>query len=132
MKVATKGTRKPMESQYEPLASALRAALETSCFTLEEVAARTKVPQSTLQALAGESINAVLPARVYLRGHLGLAAKEIKMDVQEAVRLFDETYPPDEERRASPQNNRFTPRMLAVSAGLAGISILAIILAFTR
>ncbi|MEM7678269.1 MAG: helix-turn-helix domain-containing protein, partial [Myxococcota bacterium] len=59
-----------MTTKYSELAKQLRAAIEDSKHTIDQLADRTKVPRTTILALVEEPIAAVLPERVYLRGHL--------------------------------------------------------------
>ena len=114
----------------DALAQGLQAALDKAHVSVENVSDRTKVPQSTLRWFLGETGAALLPARVYLRGHLLLVAREIGMDETLARDLFDAAYPKIEEIRDLPEIRRVSGSALALSAGLAGVGILAIILAF--
>ena len=118
----------------DPLAAQLAEAMSKAAMTPEAVADRTKVPLSTLQALLGEPQPggyAVLPARAYLRGHLGLAAREIGWSREEALALFDETYPPAKTEEIVKDAPGLKTGSVALAAGLLGVGILAVILAFT-
>jgi cytoskeletal protein RodZ len=120
-----------VNSQDQILASRLREALTARRSTIDVLAERTKVPRSTLRHLFGEPVAAVLPARVYLRGHCLLAAKELGLDADEVGALFDAAYPPHAESYDAPSVPRLRTSTLAVTAGLIGVGILAVILAFT-
>ena len=115
--------------EISDLAVRLRADIEASNFSIEELADKTKVPRTTILALIEEPIAAVLPERVYLRGHLKVLAQALKLDVAEMVAAFDVAYPV-----VSPSVEAATvdspTRQLAVSAGLYGIALLAVAVAF--
>jgi hypothetical protein len=80
----------------------------------------------------GDAAPAVLPPRVYLRAHVGLIAEEIGTDVPETLRLFDQTFPVNEEVPLTSDLPRVKLGAMAVAAGLTGAGIIAVILAFTR
>lgn len=119
-----------MVNRTEPLATRLQAALDDAGLTVEVLADRTKVPRSTLRALLGEEVAVLLPARVYLKGHLCLAARELGIDEDEVKSLFDKTYPVVAEDSLSSDLPRLKFGTVAMTAGLAGVAILAVILAF--
>jgi cytoskeletal protein RodZ len=119
-------------TEAEPLASFLLGAMQKHRVSVEEIAESTKVPRSTLRALLGDSGPAVLPPRIYLRGHLGLVASALELDPEEALRLFDETYPPDDDAPLTSDLPRLRMSSMAIAAGLTGVGILAVILAFAR
>lgn len=115
--------------ELSDLAVQLRAAIEASNQSIEELAERTKVPRTTILALIEEPIAAVLPERVYLRGHLKVLAQALKLDAAEMVAAFDEAYPvASASVEAVPADS--PTRQLAVSAGLYGIALLAVAVAF--
>ncbi|MEL7368950.1 MAG: helix-turn-helix domain-containing protein [Myxococcota bacterium] len=118
-----------MTAEYSELAKQLRAAIEESKHTIDQLADRTKVPRTTILALVEEPIAAVLPERVYLRGHLKVLARALQLDPAQMAEMFDTAYPLD----ASTDNlaSSVGPgRNLAVSAGLYGIAIIAVVVAF--
>lgn len=120
-----------MTEQRRPLAQCLFQALESSGLTIEELSERTKVPKSTVRAFLGSEEPAVLPQRVYLRGHLGSMARELDVDVGQVLGLFDAQYPSESKIEEAPVT-RFHPGTMAVAAGLGGIAIFAVILAFVH
>src|SRR5438046_728511 len=71
------------------LAQLFSQGLEHKGMTVETVAERTKVPRSTLRVLLGATDPAILPQRVYLRGHVGVVAKELGIELAEAFARFD-------------------------------------------
>src|SRR5262245_42219779 len=91
--------RRRTMSDGESLSARLKRELERAKIGVDQLAARTKVPRSTLRLLLGEDVIAIAPGRVYLRGHLKLVARELGIDLQEAEALFDERFPEVEEAR---------------------------------
>lgn len=114
-----------------PLAARLSRGMQDAKLGVDQLAERTKVPRSTLRALLGEDVNAVLPGRVYLRGHMLLAARELGIDEAEVGPLFDEVFPVAEREEDAIELPRFRAGWLAITAGLAGVGILAVVLAFS-
>jgi cytoskeletal protein RodZ len=108
----------------------LRQALDDAGMTVDAVADKTKVPRSTIAALLGEDVAAVLPPRVYLRGHLGLIVREIGLEVEEWLKKFDAAYPVVEEEQLIRDMPRLKTSTIAVAAGIGGVGILAVVLAF--
>lgn len=121
-----------MEIKQSTLATRLREALERKAMTSLSISEQTRIPQTTVQALIGEDVNAVLPPRVYLRGHAGLLADELGIDRTELLDLFDQKYPEMIEADEVVHAPRIPVRMVAVAAAMSGVGILAIILAFAR
>ena len=58
--------------------------------------------------------------------------EEIGADVPETLRLFDQTFPVNEEIPLTSDLPRVKLGAMAVAAGLTGAGIIAVILAFTR
>ena len=114
----------------EPLATKMKEALEGADLTIDDLAARTKVPRSTLRALNGEDVNALLPGRVYLSGHWLLAARELGIARDEATALFDETYPVEASGDPIVDLPRLSPAAALLAAGLSVVGIVAVVLAF--
>src|SRR5262245_50157530 len=79
--------------QTGTLAQLLSQGLEHKGTTVETVSERTKVPRSTLRVLLGATDPAILPQRVYLRGHVGVVAKDLGIDLVEAYARFDAENP---------------------------------------
>src|SRR5687768_9231223 len=75
------------------LAQLLNQGLEQRSMTVDAVAERTKVPRATLRALLGATDPAALPQRIYLRGQVGVIAKDLGVEIAEAFRRFDVEYP---------------------------------------
>ena len=96
------------------------------------MAKSTKVPRSTLLALMDEPVSAVLPERVYMRGHLCVVARELGLDTGDIGGLFDRAYPVKEKAGAAPVAPRFSNGSLALMVGLGGVAVLAVVLAFAR
>ena len=114
----------------ELLATKMKEALQRAGLSIDELAARTKVPRSTLRALNGEDVNALLPGRIYLRGHWGLAARELDIDEKEALALFDESFPKESGGDPIVDLPRFSSATAIVAAGLSVVGIVAVVLAF--
>jgi hypothetical protein len=79
----------------------------------------------------GSQEPAVLPQRVYLRGHLASLFAELEIDRALALDLFDRQYPRESKIEPAPEP-RFGPVTMAIVAGLGCIAILAVILAFVH
>lgn len=120
-----------MSEERDALAKKLESALKSQGKTLDALADSTKIPQSTLRALMNEEISAVLPERVYMRGHLGVVSRELGLDPDEMGNLFDAAYPRPTEGY-SPVTPRISHSSMAVMAGLGGVALLAVVLAFAR
>lgn len=116
----------------KPLARRLAEAIATKGLTVEQLAERTKVHRSTLLALLDEPINAVIPPRVYLRGHALVVARELGLPAEEASRLFDETFPESGDESIDLTGPAFARAHMALAAGLGSIAILALVLAIVR
>ena len=108
----------------------LREAMADANLTVEAVAQATKVPRSTLRYFLGEDVNAILPARVYLRGHLSQVAREVGIGEAEALALFDAQYPVAEREDDGHELPRFSRGTVALAAGVASVGIVAVLLAF--
>ena len=119
-----------MEQQYSELARELRAAIEASGQTIDLLSDRTKVPRTTILALIEEPIAAVLPERVYLRGHTKVLAQALRLDPAAMMSAFDAAYPVSRPATDPMQAATLPTRKLAVSAGLYGIALLAVAVAF--
>jgi len=121
-----------MANERQALADRLKGAMSKRGITIDAVAETTKIPRSTLQALLDEPVSAVLPERVYLRGHLGVVANELGLDRGEMNELFDRAYPPSQNVSIGPVGPRFSAGSMALVAGLGGMALLAVVLAFAR
>lgn len=117
--------------QSTTLAALLQKGLEHNSTTIEAVAEKTKVPRSTLRALLGATDPAILPQRIYLRGHVGVFAKELGVDLVEAYARFDRENP-TESRIEEAEQPRVSRGSMAAAAALGGIGIIAVILAFAH
>jgi len=111
------------------LADTLREQLKRTGMTVDSLADRTKIPRSTIRALLEEPISAVLPERVYLRGHTATLAKELGMDIEEVLRAFDVRYPTDPPSTGDLESGWAT-RSTIVGAGLGCFALIAVALAF--
>lgn len=116
----------------KPIARRLAEAIKEKNLTVEQVADRTKVHRSTLLALLEEPINAVIPPRVYLRGHVLVVARELGIPVGEAGDLFDESYPEHGDDSIDLTTPGLARTHMALAAGLGSIAILALVLAIVR
>ena len=114
------------------LCERLKQALERSKVDVDTLAERTKVPRSTIRCLLGENISAVLPERVYLRGQVGLIAREIGLAPGEAIQLFDDENPVAEVTTGDLDEPRFNTSTTVLAASLGCIALLAIVLAFVN
>jgi len=72
--------------------------------SLSEVAERTKIPTSTLEAIEADA-EARLPGRVYVLGYLGAYADAVGLDVDEVVLRYQEAHGAagDDDRLAAPE-----------------------------
>lgn len=120
-----------MSDATSSLARELHAALSQSDVSIEVLAERTKVPRMTILHLLGEPVSAVLPERVYLRGHLGVLASELGADRSRLEAAFDADNPVDEvEMTRAPERDRFRAQSFAVTATLGGVALLSVVAAF--
>ena len=113
-----------------PLAKQLEAGLTKKNLSVKELSARTKVPAFSIQTFLGVAVMDGLPERVYLRGHLGLLARELDLDLPAALEAFDVAFPVDPEPEEDDPQHTFGRRELALAAGLAGVGLIAVVLAF--
>jgi cytoskeletal protein RodZ len=114
-------------SEPQTLAELLARAIESRGLTIEAIADRTKVTKSTLAAFLGGTDPALLPSRVYLRGHLLLVVKMLELDPARALVLFDQAFPIAADSAPS-ELPRMSRASVAFAAGLAGLGVLAIVL----
>lgn len=119
-----------MAEMNEPqtLAELLGRAIESRGLTIEIIADRTKVTKSTLVAFLGGTDPALLPSRVYLRGHLLLVVNELALDPVRALALFDLAFPIAPDSMPGSELPRMSRASVAFAAGLAGLGVLAIVL----
>lgn len=94
---------------------------------MEALADRTKVPKTTILYLMGEPVSAILPERVYLRGHLDVLGRELRTDGLPA--MFDACFP-QTEAPDRPEEDRFRAQSTVVSATLGGVALLSVVAAF--
>lgn len=96
---------------------------------LEEVAERTKIPVSTLEALEDES-GTRLPERVYVLGYLRAYADAVGLDADEVLLRFEEAHPEEKPDEAAPEVVTTTRPGLALAAIFGiGAVILAVVVA---
>ncbi|MEL6186958.1 MAG: hypothetical protein AAFU79_20220 [Myxococcota bacterium] len=120
-----------MSNATSPLARELHSALSGSDVTVDVLAERTKVPRMTILHFLDEPVSAVLPERVYLRGHLGVLAEELGADRGRLEAAFDAAHPADvSEKTPVPQRARFRAQSFAVTATLGGVALLSVVAAF--
>jgi cytoskeletal protein RodZ len=115
--------------EKSPLAESLREQLQRTGMTVDTLADRTKIPRSTIRALLEDPLSAVLPERVYLRGHTSTLAREMGMDVDDVLRAFDERYP-IEPPEADDLEGSWARRSAIVGAGLGCFALIAVVVAF--
>jgi cytoskeletal protein RodZ len=118
--------------QTQTLAYLLNQGLEQRGNSVDVVSERTKVPRATLRALLGATDPAVLPQRIYLRGQVGVLAKDLGLDLVEAYRRFDNENPTESKIEAVAREPRINRVTMAAAAALGGIGIIAVILAFVK
>lgn len=116
-------------TERSELAETLREQLKLTGMTVDGLAERTKIPRSTIRALLEEPISAVLPERVYLRGHTSTLARELGMDLDEVLRAFDARYPVDPPETGDLESG-WAKRNTIVGAGLGCFALIAVALAF--
>lgn len=112
------------------LANFLDRGLKKSNRSVDELADRTKVPRTTIRALLDRPSEGLIPERVYLRGHLSVLADDLRLDRTDALARFDEAFPVIDTRIVDDALPHFGAGSMAVAAGLAGVAILAVVLAF--
>ncbi len=112
------------------LAQRLTRGLEKSNCTVDELADRTKVSRTTIHALLGRPCDGIVPERVYLRGHLSVLADDLGLNRSELLDQFDAAFPAAHCETNDESLPRFGTGSMAVAAGLAGVAILAVVLAF--
>lgn len=115
-------------NEPETLAELLARAIDKKNLSVEAIAERTKVTKSTLQAFLGATDPALLPSRVYLRGHLLLVVKMLELDEKQAITLFDRAFPVQTESALSSDLPRMSRASMAFAAGFVGLGVLAIVL----
>jgi cytoskeletal protein RodZ len=119
-----------MSDPTQELARHLKAALDEAGASVDDIAERTKVPRTTILHLMAQPVSAILPERVYLRGHLRVIAREVGADVGRCETLFDEAFPEDDPEGDTPSQSRFRSQSVAVSATLGGVAVLSVVAAF--
>lgn len=113
------------------LALMLGQAMNARGLSVEMVAERTKLPRPTIRALLGADEPAILPQRVYLRGHVEVLARDLGLKSDAVLVAFDRECPAEivVEEEHEP---RFSRTTVAAAAALSTIGIIAVILAFIR
>lgn len=120
-----------MSDAQTNLARHLETALAESGLSVDTVAERTKIPRTTILHLMKKPVSAILPERVYLRGHLRVLARELRTDPDDLVSLFDDAFPePVDAVPTEPERDRFKSQSVAVSAALGGVALLSVVAAF--
>ena len=118
-------------ASFNPVAQELSSALTLADISVDTLSDRTKVPRTTIGYLLGEPVSAILPERVYLRGHLGVLAVELGADRSKLEAAFDATFPEEaQEITELPERARFKTQSFAVSAALGGVALLSVVAAF--
>src|SRR2546423_385829 len=84
-----------------------------------------------VRAFMGSQEPAVLPQRVYLRGHLVSIVRELRVDLAQVLALFDAQYPTAPKIDDEPEKSSH-PMTMFIAAGLGCIAIIAVILAFVH
>ena len=116
--------------ELTPVAQLLRSAIVNAHVSVEELSERTKVPRTTIRYLMGDPVSAILPERVYLRGHLGVLATDLKADQQAFEQAFDLTFPVEtKEVFDTPEAIRFRAHSRALSAAFGGVALLSVVAA---
>lgn len=119
-----------MNDAIQDLAKELRRAIDAAGTTVDSLAERTKVPRTTILHLLSEPVSAILPERVYLRGHLAVLARELRSDEGRLAAAFDAAYPSGDAPAVAPERARFKNQSVAVSATLGGVALLSVVAAF--
>lgn len=113
-----------------PLAQLLRSTILNAHVSVEELSERTKVPRTTIRYLMGDPISAILPERVYLRGHLGVLVSDLGADQDAFERAFALTFPEETtEMLDAPEVIRFRAHSRALSAAFGGVALLSVVAA---
>ena len=117
------------DEQIQALAAYLSDAIARAGLDEDRLVERTKIPEGTFSVLLGRPDDSVILPRVYVRAHLKVLAKEVDIDTDETMSLFDAAYPFPEDEAPVATERPVTTANLAVAAGLGGAGILAVILA---
>lgn len=119
-----------MSSPQSNLARHLETALAKAGLSVMELAERTKVPRTTILHLMSKPVSAILPERIYLRGHLLVLARELHANPNDLLSLFDDAFPEQSVAAPEPERERFRSQTVAVSAALGGVALLSVVAAF--
>lgn len=119
-----------MSQSTQKLAQHLNTALADAGLSVETLSERTKVPRTTILHLMDQPVSAFLPERVYLRGHLGLIARELGASVPTIEAAFDDAYPAHTPEPELPEQARYRSQSFAVTATLGGVALLSVVAAF--
>lgn len=119
-----------MNQAQVSLARHLKTAISDSGLDPSSLAARTRIPRPTILHLMGEPVSAVLPERIYLRGHLSVLARELGANVASLESIFDEAFPEAVEEEETPEQSRFRSQSVALSAALGGVALVSVVAAF--
>lgn len=96
-------------SPREAFARPLREARSNKHLTLDQVAAATKIPKSSLAHLEAGRFEA-LPAPVFVRGFIRAYARVVGLDPNQLVRLFEACTADDDPRARVPEPSPHLPR----------------------
>jgi hypothetical protein len=119
------------QTSQQSLADYLQSEIEQASLSLDQLSDRTKIPRSTIRALLGDEGSALLPERVYLRGHLNVLLNEMQVaDGELGLRLFDLEYDQPIEPETLEAAPTYGVGTMAVGAGLGCVALLAVIVAF--
>lgn len=97
--------------------------------SVDDLADRTRVPRSTILLLLGREQDGIPPPRTYLLGHLTVVARELGLGLDVVRPAFEASFPAPPPKDLVPER-RLPAVTIAVAAGLGGIAILAVVIAF--
>jgi len=131
----TKLSPKPKvsENPLNGLSEAIRAGLDANGLSAESLVDRIRVSPDTIDCLlAGDSAQRRLDfmPEVYVRGHLKLIVEELDLDAEKIMALYEKAYGQPAEETETMEVSVLPFRTVALTAGLAGMGILAVIVAF--
>jgi cytoskeletal protein RodZ len=117
------------EGSARALSEAIRAGLDDKGIRSDQLVDRLRVSPDTVESLiAGKELQ-FMP-EIYAKGHLRQIALELNLDPDEMYALYRSAHHKDVDTLDSLEMSVVPFRRLAVTAGLAGMGILAVLVAF--
>jgi cytoskeletal protein RodZ len=112
------------ESQLPSFGRLLKACRVDRGIALETIAARTRIPLPTLEAIE-EEVHAALPAEVFVKGFLRAYARQVSADPEEVLHHYQRSRALFLEQRQAAAHGRRSPRSLR--RGLRAVLVLILL-----